>query len=190
MLLQKSRKQHRSAANAPSASAASSALSSPPPSPSPVFQEDPLSPFAEFDFVVSQSQWSSLRTKQRSTIALHPTLWNIFRSQSSAFKINLSFGFILRNKTSGELCYFHSSKINSGRFLDAPHLITNAFDFQRFLDSFVELDILSWALIHCPNSEWICDLESNVTFYVNLIEDHPLVALTSRSLTMCETIQD
>ena len=101
-------------------------------------------------------------------------MWNIFRSQSSAFKINLSFGFILRNKISSELRYFHSSKHVSGRFLDAPHLITDAFGFQRFLDSFLEHDILSWALLQSPNSEWVCDLVTNVTFYVHLIPHHPI----------------
>ena len=166
MLLQKSRKRHRSptktsaassassppAASSPpvaSSSAASSSSSAslppppPPPSPSPpppppsVFTEDPMFPLANFDDFVDdklinyyRSQWSSIRTNRRSgriqstynirlthlnTTSLHHTLWNIFKTQSSAFKINLSFGFILRNKISGEHRYFHSSKKVSGR---------------------------------------------------------------------------
>ena len=71
----------------------------------------------------------------------------MFRNQSSAFKINLSFGFILRNKISGELRYFHSSNFFSGRFLDAPHLVNNACDFETFLHSFDKQDILSFNLI-------------------------------------------
>ena len=55
-----------------------------------------------------------------------------------------------------------------------PHLITDASDFETFLDSFVLEDILSWALLQRPNSEWVCDLVTNVTFYVNLILDHPI----------------
>ena len=136
-----------------------------------------------------RSQWSSIASHHRSgriqntynirltdlnTTTLHPSLWKIFRNQSSAFKINLSFGFILRNKLSGELRYFHSSKNVSGRFLDVPHLVNNASDFETFLDSFVQEDILSWALLQRPNSEWVCDLVTNVTFYVNLILDHPI----------------
>jgi hypothetical protein len=136
-----------------------------------------------------RSQWSSIRTNRRSgriqstynirltdlnTTSLHHTLWNIFKTQSSAFKINLSFGFILRNKISGELRYFHSSQNVSGRFLDAPHLITDAFDFQTFVQSFVEQDILSWAILQRPNSEWICELVTNATFYLNFIHDHPI----------------
>ena len=136
-----------------------------------------------------RSQWSSIRSHHRSgriqntynirltdlnTTTLHPSLWNIFRNQSSAFKINLCFGFILSNTISGEFSYFHSSKNVSGRFLDVPHLITDASDFETFLDSFVQEDILSWALLQRPNSEWVCDLVTNVTFYVHLSLDHPI----------------
>ena len=101
-------------------------------------------------------------------------MWNIFINQSPAFKINLSFGFILRNKISGELRYFHSSRNVSGRFLDTPYLVTDASDFQPFLDSFDQQDILCWALLQRPISEWVCDLVTNVTFYINFIPDHPI----------------
>ena len=158
-----------SSAPSPPAASSSAALPPPPPPPSPpspspsVFDEDPMFPLPDFeDFADDnlinfyRSQWSSIRTNRHSgriqstynirltdlnTTSLHHTLWNIFKTQSSAFKINLSFGFILRNKISGELRYFHSSKNVSGRFLDAPHLITEAFDFQTFLESFVKQDI-------------------------------------------------
>ena len=56
--------------------------------------------------------------------------------------------------------------------IGCPEIMLPGYDFQRFLDSFVD-DILSGALLHCPSSEWICELESNVTFYVNIIPDHP-----------------
>ena len=142
------------ASSSAASSSSSAALPPPPPPPSPpspsqsVFNEDPILPLPDFnDFVDDnlinfyRSPWSSIRTNRRrgriqstynirltdlNTTSLH-TLWNIFKTQSSAFKINLSFGFILRNKISGELRYFHSSKNVSGRFLDAPHLITDAF---------------------------------------------------------------
>ena len=189
------------ASSSAASSSSSASLPPPPPPPSPpspspsVFTEDPMFPLVDFyDFVDDNlinfywSQWSSIRTNRRSgriqstynirltdlNTSLHHTLWNIFKTQSSAFKINLRFGFILRNKISGELRYFHSSKNVSGRFLDAPHLITDVFDFQTFLESFVERDILSWAILQRPNSEWICELVTNATFYLNFIHDHPI----------------
>ena len=190
------------ASSSAASSSSSAALPPPPPPPSPpspspsVFNEDPILPLPDSDDFVDdnlinfyRNQWSSIRTNRRSgriqstynirltdlnTTSLHHTLWNIFKTQSSALKINLSFGFILRNKISGELRYFHSSKNVSGRFLDAPHLITDAFDFQTFLESFVERDILSWAILQRPNSEWICELVTNATFCLNFIHDHPI----------------
>jgi hypothetical protein len=40
---------------------------------------------------------------------------NIFIQQTSAFRINVSFGFILRNVETGELRYYHPSQ-NNARF--------------------------------------------------------------------------
>ena len=54
------------------------------------------------------------------------------------------------------------------------HLVNNACDFETFLHSFDQQDILSWAILQRPNSEWVCDLVTNVTFYINLIKDHPI----------------
>ena len=53
----------------------------------------------------------------------HPTLWNMFHQQINSFKIYLSFGLILRSRTTNELRYFHSSQDVSGKILDMPHLI-------------------------------------------------------------------
>ena len=57
----------------------------------------------------------------------------IFREQTIAFKINVSFGFILRHMETGELRYYHSSQ-NNARFLDVPHLIRTEEDLERFLE--------------------------------------------------------
>jgi hypothetical protein len=45
----------------------------------------------------------------------------IFRQQTIAFKINLSFGFILRNVETEELRYYHSSQNNSILRDATPH---------------------------------------------------------------------
>ena len=59
-------------------------------------------------------------------------VYQIFREQTTAFKINLSFGFILRNIETGELRYYHSSQ-NNARFVDVPHLIRTEEDLEKFL---------------------------------------------------------
>ena len=80
--------------------------------------------------------WNTIRTEEANrvqdrynftlhdmTVSTFPEMVRrIFRQQTTAFKINLSFGFILRNMETGELRYYHSSQNNS-RFVDVPHLI-------------------------------------------------------------------
>ena len=57
---------------------------------------------------------------------------HILRQQTTAFEINVSFGFILRNVETEELRYYHSSKNNS-RFFDVPHRIRTEEDVDKFL---------------------------------------------------------
>ena len=99
--------------------------------------------------------WGSIRTHTRhgpvqsrynfrlmtsDTVGLE--LGNIFTDQTTAFKLSISYGFILRNRTSGRYRYFHSSCNCCGRYLDEPSLITNADTFDNFLERIKEPDIL------------------------------------------------
>ena len=109
---------------------------------------------------VYQEHWSSIRTHHRTgqrvqdvynfrirDLNLHSLteeLQQMFRSQTVRFRINVSFGFILRHVETGELRYYHSSH-NQGRLLDIPPAITNQKDFDAFLSSILQADILEWA---------------------------------------------
>ena len=104
---------------------------------------------------------------------LREQLMEMFRSQVNRFKINVSFGFILRNIENGELRYYHSSH-NLGRMLEAPHQISNAEDFEAFLEAVIEEDILEWARKQRPNTKWTVVLVTNATFYINHLHDHPI----------------
>ena len=77
-------------------------------------------------------------------------------------------------KQSGRLRYYHSSCNCCGRYLEEPALITNRADFDRFLERIHESDILQWAITQRPNSDWVCVLVTNVTFFVNCILQHPI----------------
>ena len=100
----------------------------------------------------------------------------MFQSQTSRFKINVSFGFILCNIKNGELCYCHSSH-NLGCTLEAPHLISNQEDFEAFLEAIIEEDILEWARKQRPNTKWIVVFVTNATFYVNHLPDYSIGCL-------------
>ena len=64
---------------------------------------------------------------------------DIFYRQSNAFKMNLSFSFILQHRETGEFRYHYAS--NNSQILNSPRLIRNqkrfrkpvrSFSFQRF----------------------------------------------------------
>ena len=117
----------------------------------------------------ANDELSSLDTRD-----LHDQLFLLFDQQTTAFKLNCSFGFVLREKESGRLRYYHSSNNCCGRYLEEPSLITNRDDFDRFLASIQESDILQWAIAQRPNSDWIWEMVTNATFFLNRIIHHPI----------------
>ena len=139
------------------------------------------------DFV--QENWGSVRTHvaqgpvqtrynhrltSLDTRDLHDQLFLLFDQQTTAFKINCSYGFLLKNKTTNRFRYYHSSNNCCGRLLEEPSLITNRDDFDRFLARIQESDILQWAIAQRPNSDWICEMVTNATFFLNRIIHHPI----------------
>ena len=105
---------------------------------------------------------------------LHDQLFLLFDQQTTAFKVNVSFGFVLREKENDRLRYYHSSNNCCGRYLEEPALITNRDDFDRFIARIQESDILQWAVAQRPNSDWVCELVTNATFFLNKIVHHPI----------------
>ena len=65
-------------------------------------------------------------------------LRRIFQEQTTACKINLSYGFILRHTVSGRYKYYHSSCNCCGRYLDEPSLVTSVETFEAFLERIYE----------------------------------------------------
>ena len=114
------------------------------------------------------------RLTTMDTRELQEPLRQLFEEQTTSFKLNLSYAFILKNKTTNRLKYYHSSNNYCGRYLEEPSLITNRGDFDRFLERIKEPDILKWALSQRPNSDWVVELVTNVTYFVNRILQHPI----------------
>ena len=81
----------------------------------------------------------------------------MFQEQTNAFKINLSYGFVLRNKNTGRYKNYHSSCNCCGRYLDEPSLTGNSKEFDAFLERIRETDVLQWAINQRPDSAWLCD---------------------------------
>ena len=160
--------------------------------------EDPLTPppVEQLDDELSsdlqdavRDNWGSIRTyvaqgpvqtrynhrlTTMDTRELQEPLRQLFEEQTNAFKVNVSFGFILKQKATSRLRYYHSSNNCCGRYLEEPSLITNRDDFESFLERIRESDILQWAVAQRPNSDWVCEHVTNATFFFNRIVDHPI----------------
>ena len=98
----------------------------------------------------------------------------MFEQQTNAFKINLSYGVVLKNKNTGCYRYYHSSCFCCGRYLDEPSLITNREEFDVFLERIKQTDVLQWAISQSPDFAWVCELVTNVTFFINRIINRPI----------------
>ena len=160
--------------------------------------EDPLTPrpIEQLDDELSsdlqdavRENWAAIRTHvvngpvqtrynhrltSLDTRDLHAPLRVLFDQQTTAFKLNLSFGFILKQKENGRLRYYHSSNNCCGRYMEEPALITNRADFESFQERIQESDILQWAIAQRPNSDWVCEHVTNATFFLNKIIQHPI----------------
>ncbi len=90
----------------------------------------------------------------------------IFNRQRHAFKINMSYGYILRNTETGELRYFHSS-VNNHRYFDRPFTIANQRDMDSFIEAVLEASVLDYGIRNRPNTKWTVAAVTNVTFYIN-----------------------
>ena len=107
-----------------------------------------------------QQHWSAIRThhligqrvqdmynyhiEDLNMHSLTEQLQQMFRNQTSRFKVNASFGFIMQHVETGELRYYHTSH-NHGCILEAPHLISGQGDFDGFLKEIIQEDVLEWA---------------------------------------------
>jgi hypothetical protein len=90
----------------------------------------------------------------------------LYRQQTTAFNINLSFGFILRHIETGVLRYYYASQ-NNARFFETLHLIRTEEDLERFLEELSPHSILEYIRQQRPDTKWIVHLLTNVTFYLN-----------------------
>ena len=113
------------------------------------------------------------RLTTMDTRELQEPLRQLFDQQTTAFKINCSYGFLLKNKTTNRFRYYHSSNNCCGRYLEEPSLVTNSQTFNAFLERIKETDVLQSAIAQRPNSDWVVELVTNVTFFLNRIIHHP-----------------
>ena len=92
--------------------------------------------------------------------------------QTTVFKLNASFGFILRNNETNALQYYYASRNN--HLFDTPFQIASSTDLQEVREVFRDTDMLEWVRQQRPNSKWVVEQATNVTFFVTKLRDHPI----------------
>ena len=117
--------------------------------------------------------WYNFRLSTMSPTALREQLSRIFADQTTVFKINFAFGFILRNTETGALQY-HQLSANNNLVLEQPFLVSNREDLERALEEISNIDFLEWVRQQRPNSKWVVDLVTSVTWFVWKLRDHPI----------------
>ena len=90
---------------------------------------------------------------------------DIFQRQTSAFKMNLSFSFILQHRETGEYRYHYAS--NNNQILNSPRLIRNQQDLENLLDYLASKDFPSHLKDQRPNTKWI--IERIVSLRIHLV---------------------
>ena len=108
-----------------------------------------------------------------SPTALCKQLNHIFADQTTVFKTNFAFGFISCNTETGALQYHHPSA-NNNLVLDQLFLVSDQDDLERAIEEISNIDFLEWVRQQRPNSKWVVDLVTNVTWVVWKLRDHPI----------------
>lgn len=87
----------------------------------------------------------------------------IYHTEKHAFKINFSFGIVLRN-AEGELKYFYASGNDS--VLSEPYQISSQKDLENLILLLRNQDLLQCALQSRPNSKWSVYVVTNIRWMV------------------------
>ena len=117
--------------------------------------------------------WYNFRLSTINPSSLQEQLNRIFADQPAVFKVNFAFGFILRNTETGALQYYHPSA-NNNLVLEQRFLVPNQADLDRLYEQVNNIDFLEWIRQQRPNSKWVVDLVTNVTWFAWKIRDHPI----------------
>ena len=90
---------------------------------------------------------------------------DIFQRQTNAFKMNLSFSFILQHRETGDFRYHYATSNN--QLLNSPCLIRNQQDLENLLDHLAAKDFPSHLKDQRPNTKWV--IERIVSLRIHLV---------------------
>ena len=93
-------------------------------------------------------------------------LVHIYETVRETFKVNISFGVILRAINNNEKYrYYHP--METDRLMDRPFAISSRRDIDRLLELLQDIDILENMVRQRKNTKWVFHQVANVVYYVN-----------------------
>ena len=102
-------------------------------------------------------------------ITNHLTTVRAVAQAKQRFKINVTFGFILKNKSTDDLRFFHPS--NNTLLFETPMLVANENDFTNLLERVERQDALEYARQQRPSTNWTVERIICVRFDVYRLMD-------------------
>ena len=122
------------------------------------------SPYRE----IYQKHWNTIKTrvtKGRIKDVYHFPLLTVENSEiisrlqevitnynTNRIKINVSFGFILRNRKTDVLKFFHPS--NNTMLFSSPRSLSTPLDYQSLVDDLEQEDAFEFARLQRPTTHW------------------------------------
>ena len=116
---------------------------------------------------IYKGSWNTIKTsiKQgRLKVVYHfPILTNdngeilrkaeeVVAKYNEKFKVNVVFGFILKDRTTDELKFFHPS--NNTMLFTLPRLLKTPSDYRQFVEDIEQQDAFEYARLHRPSTKW------------------------------------
>ena len=86
----------------------------------------------------------------------------IFQQQNHVFKMNLSFGFMMKNFETEEVKHFYSS--NNTKLLREPVLVRNEDSLKKVYESLETEDISDYIRKQRPNLKWKVTMVTILSF--------------------------
>ena len=115
-----------------------------------------------FNFVMSSFNMSLLNDK----------LDYVFKKLKCAAKVNLAFGFVLKNVEDGMCRYFHAHKNNT--IVERAKLVCTQADLANLKNRMQKLDIVDLCTRERANTKWKFYKLTNITIFASLLKDVPM----------------
>jgi hypothetical protein len=120
--------------------------------------------FRPFHFGKIQDEYNfPLKRRDVGMAEIKRQLETIFQQQKNAFKINFSFGYVLRN-VEGDLRYFYAH--NNESILESPFVMSTLTDLNQLVRKLEEMDFLQKVFMQRPNTTWSVYAVTNVRWIV------------------------